>query len=58
MAFLLIAVTSDMDSHILGVQNVSFGSLGASTLAPWGHFGRLGTPWGTIGPAGRTREGP
>ena len=30
-------------------------------LAFWhlgGHFGRLGTPWGTIGPAGWTRGGP
>ena len=38
MTFLLIAVTLDMDIAILGVRNLSFGRLGASTLPPWGPF--------------------
>ena len=48
MAFSIIVFTSDMDIAILGVQKLAFGSLG-------GHCGSLGTPWGTIGAAGRTR---
>ena len=56
--FLLIDVTLDMDIIILGVQNLSFGRLGASTSALGGHFGRLGAPWGTMGAAGSTRGGP
>ena len=47
MAFLFIAVTLDMDIAILGIQNLSFGRPG--------HFGSLGTPWGTMGASGRTR---
>ena len=49
MAFLLIALTVDMDIIILGVQNLAFGRPGASTspfsraiLAARGH---LGGPW-------------
>ena len=37
----------------LGVQNLSFGRPGASTLAPWEQFCKLlGTPWGTMGAVG------
>ena len=53
-----MAPTLDMDVVILGVQNLAFGRPGASSLEPWGHFGSLGTPWGTMGAAGRTRGGP
>ena len=49
MAFLLIAVTLGADIAISGVQNLSYGRLGASTLE------RL---WGTMGAAGRTCGGP
>ena len=42
-------VTSDIYIAILGAQNLSFGRLGASTLAPWGFFWQLqdamGGPW-------------
>ena len=41
MAFLVIAVTLDMDIAILGIQNLSFCRLGA-ILAARGH---LGGPW-------------
>ena len=55
LCMLLVAVTLDTDIAILSFLNVSFGRPGASTLAPWGYFGCFGTPWGTIGAAGRTR---
>ena len=54
MAFSLLVVTLDMDVVILGIENLSFCRPGASSLAPWEHFGSLGTPWGTMGAAGRT----
>ena len=40
MAFLLVAVTLDMD--IVNLDTLSFGSRGASTLAPWQPFRLLG----------------
>ena len=56
MAFLLIAVSLDMDIAILGVQNLSFGRPGAFIFPPWVrcHYVSLGTLW----PAGRIRLGP
>ena len=57
MVFPCISVTLDMDIAILGIQKLSFGRPGASILPPSGHFVSLGTPWGTMGAAGRTREG-
>ena len=42
MEFSGIAVNSDMDIVILGIQSVSFGRLGASTLSPSEPFCRLG----------------
>ena len=45
MAF-FIAVSLDMDIVILGVQNVSFGRPGASTLASWEPFWQLGDTLG------------
>ena len=52
MECLLIAVTLDADIAILGVQNL---------MPPLrhlaNHLGDLGTPWGTMGAAGRT-HGP
>ena len=43
MAFLLVAVTLDMDIIILGVQNLSFGRPGASIFHPGDHFVSLET---------------
>ena len=57
MAFSFIAVASDTDIAILDVQNQSFGRPGASILSPGIHFASLGTPWGTMGAAGRTCGG-
>ena len=51
MAFLLRVVTLDKDLVILGVQNLSFARPGASTLAPWGPFWRVGAHSVTIGAA-------
>ena len=49
MAFLLTAVTLDMVIAVLGVHNLSFGGLGASTLAPCGRFWQLGDTFGDHG---------
>ena len=54
----LVAVTWDRDFAILGVQNLSFGGLLPPFYHPGDHFVSLGTPWGTMGAAGRTRGGP
>ena len=57
-AFSIIALTFDTDIAILGAK--TFHSVGF--VPPFyhsgGHFVSLGTPWGTMGAAGRTREGP
>ena len=55
MDLLLIAVTSDENIAFLSIQDVSFGRAGACTY-PADHFGRSGTPWGTIGVAGRRAQ--
>ena len=52
------AVTLDTNFAILGVQNLSFGGLLPPFYHPGDHFVSLGTPWGTMGAAGRTRGGP
>ena len=58
MVFPLIAVILDTDIAILGVQNLSIGRLGASFYHLGNHFVSLGTPWGTLGAAGRRRGSP
>ena len=58
MAFLLIVVTLDMDIAILGVQNLSFGRLGASTLAPWGLFWPLEDTLGDLRSSREDMWGP
>ena len=57
IAFSLMAVTLDTDIAILGPK--TFHSVGF--VPPFyhsgGHFVSLGTHWGTMGAAGRIREG-
>jgi hypothetical protein len=48
-------VTLDTNFVILGVQNPSFGCLSPPLYRPGDHFVSLGTPWGTMRAAGRTR---
>ena len=52
----ITAVTLGTNFAILGVQNLSFGGLLPPFYASGDHFVSLGTPWGTTGAAGRTRE--
>ena len=49
MAFLLIAVTLDTDIAILGIQKLSFGRLGASSLPSSRPFCQLGDDLGDNG---------
>ena len=58
IVFLVAAVTLDTNFVILGVQNLSFGGLLPPFYHPGDRFVSLGTPWGTIGAAGRTRGNP
>ena len=58
IVFPVTAVTLDTNFAILGVQNLSFGGLLPPFYHPGDHFVSLGTPWGTMGAAGRTRGGP
>ena len=55
IVFAVTAVTLDTNFAILGVQNLSFGGLLPPLCHPGDHFVSLGTPWGTMGAAGRTR---
>ena len=57
IVFPITAVTLDTNFAILGVQNLSFGGLLPPLYDPGDHFVSLGTPCGTMGAAGRTREG-
>ena len=58
IVFPVTAVTLDTNFAILGVQYLSFGGLLPPFYHPGDHFVSLGTPWGTMGAAGRTRGGP
>ena len=58
MFFPFIAVTLDTDIAIFCVQNLSDGRPRASFFHLGDHFVSLGTPWGIVGAAGRTRGGP
>ena len=58
IVFPVTAITLDTDFAILDVQNLSFGGLLRSFYHPRDHFVSLGTPWGAMGAAGRTRGGP
>ena len=58
IVFPVTAVTLGTNFAISGVQNLSFGGLLPPFSHPGDHFVSLGTPWGTMGAAGRTREGP
>ena len=49
----LCIVVSLVTFPFFGMQNLSFGPLGPSTLAPGDHFGSLGTLCGTMGAAGQ-----
>ena len=53
-----VAVTFEKDIVILGVRSISFGRPGASLWHPGSYFGRLRSPWVTIGAAGRTPRSP
>ena len=44
--FFQITLILETDIVTFGVQNQSFGMLGASTLAPWGTMGRSRGTWG------------
>ena len=55
IVFPVTAVTLDTNFAILGVQNLSFGGLLPPFYHPGDHFVSLGTFWGTMGAAGRTR---
>ena len=52
VAFFFLAVTLDMDTAILGTQNLAYGRPGPSTLAPSGHF----EPGETLGDHGSSRK--
>ena len=56
--FPVTAVTLDTNFAILGVQNLAFGGLLPPFYYLGDHFVSLGTPWGTMEAAGRTRGGP
>ena len=58
MVFLQIAITSDMDIVILGVQKLSFGRPSASILQPWEPFCQLRDALGTMGAADTTHWAP
>ena len=58
IAFVFIAATLDMDIVILGVQNLSFGVPGASTLPPLWPLCQLEGAVGAMSAAGRTRRSP
>ena len=55
IVFPVTAVTLDTIFAISGVQNPLFGGLLPPFYQPGDHFVSLGTPWGTMGAAGRTR---
>ena len=55
MLFPLIAVTVDKDVAILGVQKPVIWQAWCLLFISPGAFVSMGTPWGTMGAAGRTR---
>ena len=57
MLFPLRAVALDTDIVILGVQDLSIGKPGGPFYYLAYNFVSLGTPWETMGAAGRARGG-